>query len=359
MSMLGPGSFVYSSTPSKVIFGGGTLSQLGAELARIGASRALLLSTPGRDGLAGQAEAAADGRVAGRFAGARMHTPVDVTEQALVALRDLKADALISIGGGSTTGLGKALAMRTGLPQIAVATTYAGSEMTPTVGETKDGLKVVQRSEAIRPGTVIYDVDLTLGLPVGTSVTSGMNAIAHAAEALYARDANPVTSLMAEEGIRALAVALPMIKADPRNTDARAAALYGAWLCGICLGTVGMALHHKLCHTLGGSFDLPHAETHTVILPYAMAFNATAAPEAMQRIARALNAETAAGGLWSLSRNLDAPISLAAIGMPENGIVRVADIAMQNAYWNPRPLEHAAILQLLRRAQAGQHPESM
>jgi len=359
MPMLGPGSFVYSSAPSKVIFGGGTLSQLGAELTRIGASRAILLSTPGRNSLADRAEAVADGRIAGRFAGARMHTPVDVTEQALSVLREMKADALVSIGGGSTTGLGKALALRTDLPQIAVATTYAGSEMTPTVGETRDGLKTVQRKETIRPGTVIYDVDLTVGLPIGTSVTSGMNAIAHAVEALYARDANPVTSLMAEEGIRALASALPVIKADSRNTDARAAALYGAWLCGICLGTVGMALHHKLCHTLGGSFDLPHAETHTVILPYAMAYNAAAAPEAMQRIARALNSETAAGGLWSLSRQLDAPASLAAIGMPETGIARAAEIAMQNPYWNPRPLEQAVILQLLRRAQAGQHPESM
>jgi maleylacetate reductase len=359
MSMLGPGSFVYSSVASKVIFGQGTLSQLGAELARIGASRALMLSTPGRGELAGQAEAAADGRVAGRFTDARMHTPVEVTEQALVVLQDVKADALVSVGGGSTTGLGKALALRTGLPQVAVATTYAGSEMTPTVGETKDGLKTVQRKESIRPGTVIYDVDLTLNLPVGTSVTSGMNAIAHAAEALYARDANPVTSLMAEEGIRALASALPAIKTDPHNTDARAAALYGAWLCGICLGTVGMAPHHKLCHVLGGSFDLPHADTHTVILPYAMAYNAATAPEAMQRIARALDSETAAGGLWSLSRRLDAPASLAVIGMPETGIARAAEIAMQNPYWNPRPLEPAAILQLLRRAQTGQHPESM
>lgn len=358
MSMLGPGSFVYGSAQSKVIFGGGTLSQLGAELARIGGSRALLLSTSGRSGLADQATAAADGRVAGRFAGARMHTPVDVTEQALAVLRDMKADALVSVGGGSTTGLGKALALRTGLPQIAVATTYAGSEMTPTVGETRDGLKTVQRKETIRPETVIYDVDLTLDLPVGVSVTSGMNAIAHAAEALYARDANPVTTLMAEEGIRALAAALPAIKADPRNADARAGALYGAWLCGICLGTVGMALHHKLCHTLGGSFDLPHAETHTVILPYAMAYNASAAPQAMRRIARALNAETAAGGLWLLNRKLDAPASLAAIGMPADGIARAAEIALQNPYWNPRPLEAAAILQLLRRAQTGENPES-
>lgn len=359
MSMLGPGGFVYSSPPSKVIFGQGTLSQLGAELARIGTTRALLLSTPGRGGLADRAEAAADGRIAGRFAGARMHTPVDVTEQALAVLREMKADALVSVGGGSTTGLAKALALRTDLPQVAVATTYAGSEMTPTVGETRDGLKTVQRKESIRPGAVIYDVDLTLDLPVGVSVTSGMNAIAHAAEALYARDANPVTSLMAEEGIRALATALPNILRDPKDAAARADALYGAWLCGICLGTVGMALHHKLCHVLGGSFDLPHAETHTVILPYAMAYNAAAAPQAMQRIARALKADNAAFGLWQLARSLKAPASLAAIGMPADGLEQAVDIALQNPYWNPRPLDRAPLLALLRRAHAGEAPESL
>src|SRR6185312_3310989 len=196
----------------------------------------------------------------GVFTEATMHTPVEVTERAMQAVRDNGADCTVALGGGSTTGLGEAIALRTDLPQVVIPTTYAGSEATPILGETKDGLKTTQRSMKVLPEVILYDVDLTLTLPVGLSVTSGMNAIAHAVEALYAQDANPITSLMAEEAIRALARALPVIVADPCNVEARSDALYGAWLCGVCLGTVGMALHHKLCHTLGGTFDLPHAE---------------------------------------------------------------------------------------------------
>ena len=199
----------------------------------------------------------------------------------------------MAIGGGSTTGLGKAIALRTDLPQIVLPTSYAGSEMTPVVGQTSGGIKTTQSSPKILPEIVIYDVDLTMTMPPKLSATSGINAIAHAVEALYARDRNPVISLMAQEGIRTLAQALPKICAQPDDRAARTDALYGAWLSGICLGAVGMALHHKLCHTLGGSFNLPHAETHTVILPHALAYNAPAAPDAMARIATALGVRDA------------------------------------------------------------------
>src|SRR6266705_2999338 len=219
-----------------------------------------------------------------------MHTPVDVTKHALLRVRELDANGVVAIGGGSTTGLGKAIAWRTGLPQVVVPTSYAGSEMTPILGETQDGLKTTQSSPKVLPETVIYDVDLTMTMPPSLSATSGLNAIAHAVEALYARDRNPIISLMAQEGIKNLARALPKIKDNADDIEARTEALYGAWLCGSCLGAVGMALHHKLCHTLGGTFNLPHAETHTVVLPHATAYNAEAAPEAMVRIARALEA---------------------------------------------------------------------
>jgi alcohol dehydrogenase class IV len=182
------------------------------------------------------------------------------------------------VGGGSTTGLGKAIALATGLDQIVVPTTYAGSEMTPILGQTERGVKTTQRSPAILPEVVIYDVDLTLTLPPALTATSGLNAIAHAVEALYAQDRNPIVSLMAEEGIAALARSLPVLVDAASDLAARSDALYGAWLCGACLGAVGMALHHKLCHTLGGSFDLPHAETHAVVLPHAVAYNSAAAP---------------------------------------------------------------------------------
>jgi alcohol dehydrogenase class IV len=285
-----------------------------------------------------------------------MHTPVEVTEAAIAVVQAQDIDGFVAIGGGSTVGLGKALSLRTGLPHIAMPTTYAGSEMTPILGETRHGVKTTQRSQDLIPDTVIYDVDLTLGLPAKVSAASGMNAIAHAVEALYAEDANPLTSLMAEEGIAALARALPQIMVSPSDGTARHDALYGAWLCGTCLGAVGMSLHHKLCHVLGGSFDLPHAETHAIVLPHAAAYNAVAAPEAMARVARALGASDAARGLNELARSLRLPKTLAEIGMPESGIDRAADMAVQNAYANPRPVDRASVRELIAAAYRGDAP---
>jgi maleylacetate reductase len=259
----------------------------------------------------------------------------------------------VAVGGGSTTGLGKALALRTDLPQIVLPTTYAGSEMTPILGETKDGVKLTQRTLKVLPEVVIYDVDLTLGLPSSIASTSGMNAMAHAVEALYAKDGNPMISLIAEEGMAVLGRALPRIVEDPRDCQARSDALYGAWLCGICLGSVGMALHHKLCHILGGAFNLPHAETHTILLPYVTSYNTPAAPDAMRRVARALGAADAAQGLHDLARRLGAKRALRELGMPEEGIDRAVETTMATPHWNPRPLDATAIRALLRDAWSG------
>jgi alcohol dehydrogenase class IV len=228
--------------------------------------------------------------------------------------------------------------------------------MTPILGETRDGIKTTQRRRDIVPDTVIYDVDLTMSLPAAISATSGLNAMAHAVEALYAPDANPIISLMAEEGIAALGRALPRIVAMPSDRDARGDALLGAWLCGTCLGAVSMSLHHKLCHVLGGSFDLPHAETHAIVLPHVVAYNAEAAPEAMRRVARALGTADAALGLFGLQRRLNVPLALADIGMPEDGIDRAAELATRNAYANPRSLDHAGLRELLARAWRGEAP---
>jgi maleylacetate reductase len=356
--LFSPGqSFTYIANPGRVIFGHGTVAQLSAEVDRLGLKRVLLLSTPFQrkeaEGLADQI----GHRSAGIFAGAVMHTPVDVTEDALAVAREQGVDGVVAIGGGSTTGLSKAIAVRTGLPQIVVPTTYAGSEMTPILGETADGTKTTRSDPAILPEVVIYDVDLTLGLPPVLSGTSGINAIAHAVEALYARDRNPVISLMALEGIRALSGALPVISTDPGNKAARAAALYGAWLCGTCLGAVGMALHHKLCHVLGGTFDLPHAETHTIILPHALAYNAPAIPEIWQQL-RSILGDDPAIALHQLAERIGAPKGLRAVGMPEEGIDEAAERALANPYWNPRPLEQAPIRQLIARAWHGAAPST-
>jgi maleylacetate reductase len=348
--------FVYNAMPARVIFGEGTRSKVGEELARLNCSRALVLSTPQQAGDAQEIAGMLGDKAVGIFTRAAMHTPVDITEMAVTETRALGADCTVAFGGGSTTGLGKAIALRTDLPQIVIPTTYAGSEMTPIIGETDAGAKRTQRTLKVLPEVVIYDVDVTLGLPTALSVTSGMNAVAHAVEALYAQEKNPIVSLMAQDCVRSLVQALPIIIKDPKNREARAKALYGAWLGGTCLGLVGMALHHKLCHVLGGAFNLPHAETHTVVLPYAVAYNATAAPEAMDMLAAALSARDPARTLFDLSGALGAPRSLRELGMNERDIDKAADLATESPYWNPRPIERSAIRTLISRAWAGEAP---
>ncbi len=348
--------FVYNALPGRVIFGSGTLARVGDEMAALGFTRAMLLSTAGRRGDLAPLEAQLGERVAGVFAGAAMHTPVAVTAEALAATKACGADCLIALGGGSTTGLSKAIALRTDLPQIVIPTTYAGSEASPILGETRDGVKTTQRSMRVLPEVIVYDVDLTLSLPPAMAVVSGINAIAHAAEGLYAPNANPMISMLAEDGVRALARALPAIVADAGDRGARSDALYGAWACGVTLGAVAMGLHHKLCHVLGGSFGLPHAETHTVILPHALAYNASAAPEAMTRLARALGASDAPAALFDLAKSLGAPVSLKALGMPEDGLSKVVDQCLAAPPANPRALEHEALMACLQDAFDGRRP---
>ncbi|HSH88746.1 MAG TPA: maleylacetate reductase [Ramlibacter sp.] len=355
-------SFTYIGRPARVIFGAGSLSHLGAEIDLLGARKALVLSTPEQRDSGERVARMLGERAVGVFDRAVMHVPIEVARAARDVARKLGADCAVAIGGGSTVGLGKAIALDSGLPILAIPTTYAGSEMTTIYGLTEAGMKKTGRDPRVLPRTVIYDPELTLGLPPEMSVTSGMNAIAHAAEGLYATNSNPILDLMAEEGIAALGRALPKIAAskegrDKETVEARSDALYGAWLCGTVLAGVDMALHHKLCHTLGGSFDLPHAQTHTVVLPHALAYNAAAAPEAMARIARALGAPGAARAVFDLAACNGAPVALRDIGMKESDLDKACDIALQNQYPNPRPLERVALRELLQNAYNGVRPD--
>jgi alcohol dehydrogenase class IV len=351
-------SFVYDMLPSRVIFGVGCLDKLPKEIERLGATRALVLSTPEQREQGAQMVKRLGSRAVGLFDRAVMHVPIEVAEAARDEARRSGADCCVAVGGGSTTGLAKAIALVSDLPILAIPTTYAGSEMTPIWGLTDSGLKKTGRDPRVLPKTVLYDPSLTVTMPPMLSATSGMNSIAHCVEALYAKDANPIISMMAEEAIRALAKSLPVVVKEPANLDARSDALYGAWLGGISLGAVGMALHHKLCHTLGGSFNLPHAETHTVVLPHATAYNAPATPESMSRIARALGAASAATGLFDLAASLGAPTSLAAIGMKAGDLDTAADLAVQNPYYNPRPVTRDGIRALLENAFEGRRPHA-
>jgi maleylacetate reductase len=348
--------FVYESLPSRVVFGAGSLDQLTAELDRLGCKRALVLATsPAR---AEEVVRRLGDHVAGIYDRAVMHVPTETARSARDEARRVDADVSIAIGGGSTIGLAKAISLEPGLPILAIPTTFSGSEMTPIWGMTEGGVKRTGRDAKVLPRVVIYDPTLTLTLPPAVAGPSGMNAIAHCVEALYAENANPIVSLMAEEGIRALAESLPTVVAKPSDLDAHATALYGSWLAGTCLGSVGMALHHKLCHTLGGSFNLPHAETHTVILPYATAYNLEAAPDARWRVSRALNgARSAAASLYDLARRLQAPKALKQIGMREGDLDRAAQLATQNPYYNPRPVTREGVRALLEQAFHGRPPD--
>lgn len=346
-------TFIFHSP--RVVFGAGSLAHLEREIELLGAQRALVLSTPQRRS-ADDIAARLGGRCAGIFDRAAMHVPIETARAAREEARRLGADCAVAVGGGSTIGLAKAIALEASLPILAVPTTYSGSEMTPIYGLTEAGLKKTGRDVRVLPRTVLYDPALTASLPPKIAATSGLNAIAHAAEGLYAQDAGPIHALLAEEGIRALAKGLPQLVEAPGDLEARSRCLYGAWLCGTVLGAVAMGLHHKLCHTLGGTFNLPHAETHTAVLPHALAYNRPAAPEAMRRVAAALGAADAATGVYDLAKRLGASMALRDLGMPGNGLDCAAELATTQTYPNPRPLERAAIRQLLQDAWEGRRP---
>ncbi|MGV2181511.1 maleylacetate reductase [Rhizobium rhizogenes] len=347
--------FVYSGNPAHIVFGAGKSALVGDWMEKLECRRALVLSTPQQKADAEALAARLGPRAAGVFSGAVMHTPVEVTEKAMEVVRQTGSDCVVSLGGGSTTGLGKAIALRTDLSQIVIPTTYAGSEVTSILGQTEGGRKTTIRHASILPEVVIYDPALSLGLPVGMSVTSGLNAMAHAVEALYAQDRNPISTLMAIEGLRAFKTGLPAIITSPGDIDRRADALYGAWLCGTVLGTVGMALHHKICHTLGGTFDTPHAETHAIMLPHTAAYNAVAVPELLSSTA-AIFGGSVGGGLWDFAKAIGAPMALKELGLSKADLDRAAEIATENPYWNPRPMDRQSIRDLLQDAWEGSRP---
>ena len=340
----------------KVLFRVGIRHEIPKIVAQIGCSRALVLST------AEQSEAAHDlveklGTLGvSVFSKAKMHTPVEVTQEALIHAKSVKADCLVSIGGGSTTGLSKAIALQTDLPQIIIPTTYAGSEATPILGQTEAGIKTTLRDPRVLPEVILYDPELVATLPHQLSVTSGLNAMAHAAEALYAKDRSNRSTELAIEGLQHFVTSLPVVLTDPGDLVARENTLRGAWACGTVLGNVGMALHHKLCHTLGGSFDLPHAQTHAVILPHAIAYNAYAVADLLDPVVVMFEGLDAGSAIWDFAKSLDAPLSLRELGMKECDLEKAAEIAVKNPYWNPREITRKGILQLLINAWAGSAP---
>ncbi|MBE1283430.1 MAG: iron-containing alcohol dehydrogenase [Rhodobacteraceae bacterium] len=349
---------ITSINGQKVRFGTGLRNDICTELSGLDAQKALVLSTPQQVDMAMELATAIGDRAAGVFTRAAMHTPVDVTNEAVEHAQSVQADSIVSIGGGSTIGLGKAIALRTGLPQIAIPTTYAGSEATPILGQTEGGEKTTLTDAKVLPRVILYDPELVASLPPAMTVNSALNAMAHAAEALYAKDRTEQTTELALDGLRAFADGLPKVIAEPGDLNARQETHRGAWACGTVLGLVGMALHHKLCHVLGGSFNLPHAETHAIVLPHAIAYNAAGVPDVLAPVSQLLGGGEPGQALWDFARKTGAPTALKDLGLTETDLDRATEIALRNPYWNPQPVTAEGLRGLLQNAWAGNAPSA-
>jgi alcohol dehydrogenase class IV len=355
--------FIHDSLPQRVCFGSSeAASQLTAQVGELGAANVMLIASPSQMHLADKVAAYVP--VTLRHDHVVMHVPVEVAEQARATAVENGIDALVSVGGGSATGLAKAVAMTTGLPIIAVPTTYAGSEATPVWGLTEGAKKTTGTDEQVLPRVIIYDAELTMSLPVEMSVASGLNALAHCVDSMWAPKADPINAALAAEGIRALAEGLPKVVADPMALDGREHALYAAYLSAAAFASAGSGLHHKICHVLGGKYNLPHAQTHATVLPYVLAFNGPAAPQAQRRIATALNGtasggESALDGLVALKQELNAPRALADYGFTEDSIAEAARAILPSVpLSNPRPVTAEDLRVLLRAAWSGADPRT-
>jgi alcohol dehydrogenase class IV len=341
-------SFVHDQLPARVVFGAGAArTALAGEVERLGATRVLVLaSTRDSDRVAALTAPLGD-RVAGMFTAVREHVPLPTAEAARAAATETGADVLLAIGGGSTVGAAKAVALTARLPIVAVPTTFAGSEVTPVWGLTENGRKITGTDAAVLPRVVVYDPELLATLPAGLAAASGFNAMAHAVEAMWAPRRDPASTAVATEAITRLAAGL--------RTGDPAELLCGAWLGGTAFAAAGSGLHHKLCHVLGGTFDLPHARTHAVVLPHVLAFNAPGAPDAAARVARVLGVDDAVAGLRALADQHNIPRGLRALGMPEHGIEQAAALTAPAVPTdNPVPVGDGAMLRLVRAAWSGE-----
>lgn len=348
--------FRYRQEAVTVVFGGGASDRLADHVESLQPRRLLVVHGTTGAVLAGRLLAAFGEERATCFSDIAEHVPVEQADRAVALARSCAADTVVAIGGGSAIGFAKIVARDTGARIAAVPTTYSGSEMTPVWGLTRQGRKSTGRDPAVLPRLAVYDPGLTLSLPVRSSAASGLNAMAHAVDAMYARDASPLVATIAVQALTVLAAALPAIAARPRDVEARTQACYGAHLAGLVLGTTGMALHHRICHVLGGRYGLPHAATHAVVLPHAVAFNESAATAASARIAAAMHATGAASAIWDLERTLDLPASLAELGLRAADIEAAATDVAATPVANPAAVTQAGVARLLEAAFEGRPP---
>ncbi len=350
--------YQYKALPWNIVFAVGALKRLPEELDKLGLSKALVLTTPNQSQTGLEIISMLGHHAVGLFDQTMMHVPADTLAAATAIATKLGADCTIALGGGSTTGLGKALAAREGLDNIVIPTSYAGSEMTDIWAVTEADRKVTARDSAVVPTLTIYDPTLTLTLPPKFAATSGLNAMAQAVVNVATDRPNPIISSLATDAIRALAHSLPQIMVEPDNMDARAEALYGASMAGGALGTGITGLHHRLCHTFGGTFNTPHAETHAILLPHSVAYNAAATAEGTRKVATAMGVENAAVGIHELAKTLGAPTALSEIGIREADLDKAVEVTLEKPFNNPEPVSAERLRKLLYNAYHGHSPSA-
>ncbi len=349
-------NFTYKPLPWNITFAPGAVSNIRGMVEGLGFSKALILSTSGQSQNAQIVASHLGELIVGHFDQAKMHVPIETVKEASNLAKRLGADCTVSIGGGSTTGLGKALALRKNLPNIAIPTTYAGSEMTNIWGITEKGKKVTGRDDIVVPNLVIYDPELTLSLPPSVVGPSGLNALAQAVVNVATDAPNTMVSLMALEAIKDIAENLPAIISEPENLDARSKVLYGSSMAGASLGTGTTSLHHKLCHTFGGAFKTPHAETHAILLPHSVAYNAKATADGSQAVADAMGVTDAAIGIRDLALKVGAPTALKDIGISEQDIGKAVEIVLGMDFHNPEPITETRLRHMMENAYHGREP---
>ncbi|WP_040167245.1 maleylacetate reductase [Microbacterium gorillae] len=346
-------TFTHTTLGQRVLFGtGDAVANVATAVGDLDAARVLIIADAFAKELAD--EIADRLTVVARIDDVVQHVPIERADAAEKIAADADVDAIVSIGGGSATGLAKIVALRTGVPIVAVPTTFAGSEATNVWGLTEGNRKTTGSDDRVLPHTVVYDAALSAGMPAHAAVASGLNAVAHAVDGFWAPRADPINAALGTEGLRALAPGLRALVADGEDIDARERVLYGAYLAAVAFASAGSGMHHKICHVLGGAYGLPHAEMHAVVLPYVVAFNAPAAPEAAARISDVLDGAPAAEGLWQLGRDLGSPVALRDLGFDDADIPEAARLCAEAIpASNPRPVSVAELEALLRAAWAG------
>jgi maleylacetate reductase len=351
--------FVHEQLPQRIVFGWGRLGELSTEIDRLSGHRIMLVAERSTAKIAEEIRHRLGPVIVAIIPEARPHVPRAEVQEARVQAASDEIDVVVTVGGGSATGLGKAIVLEQGGSLVAVPTTYAGSEVTPIYGITEGGRKRTGNDRRVLPKTVLYDAQLTTTLPARVTASSGMNAIAHCVEALYSKPGSPIARTLAEEAIGTLREALPRCVEHPTDRTARSNALYGAYMAGSVLAATRMGIHHRICHVLGGSFGLPHGDANAVVLPHALAFNEPATTDAVASIARAMEVDAAAPGLFDFCASLGAPSSLEELGMGAADLERAAHLVMEDDFYNPRPVRVHHVAGILEAAFEGRRPNEM